>query len=40
MHYQTFPVLAKKADEFVKKVNEKSPEVKVIVLALGETYSL
>ncbi len=40
MHYQTFPVLAKTADEFVRKVKAKSPEVKVAVLALGETYSL
>lgn len=40
MHYQTFPVLAKTADEFVKKVNEKSPEVKVVVLSPGETYAL
>lgn len=40
MHYQTFPVLVKTADEFVKKVNEKSPEVKVVVLVQGEAYSL
>jgi len=40
MHYQTFPVLAKTADEFVKKVRAKNPEVKVEVLAPGETYSL
>jgi len=40
MHYQTFPVLARNADEFVKRVNEKSPEVKVVVLVPGETYTL
>ncbi len=40
MHYKTFPVLAKTADDFVKRVNEKSPEVKVVVLKPGETYTL
>jgi len=38
MHYQTFPVLAQSADEFVRSVEEKTPEVKVIALKPGETY--
>ena len=32
MHYKTFPVLAQSADEFVKNVEEKMPEVNVVVL--------
>jgi L-ascorbate metabolism protein UlaG (beta-lactamase superfamily) len=38
MHYKTFPVLAQSADEFVKKVREKTSEVKVVVLKPGESY--
>ncbi len=38
MHYRTFPVLAHSADEFIKFVNEKASEVKVIVLKPGESY--
>jgi L-ascorbate metabolism protein UlaG (beta-lactamase superfamily) len=38
MHYKTFPVLAQSADEFVEKVREKAPKVKVVVLNSGESY--
>lgn len=38
MHYKTFPVLAQSADDFVKKVREKMPKVKVIVLKPRESY--
>ena len=38
MHYATFPVLAQTADEFVKLVGEKAPDVKVVVLKPGEIY--
>ncbi len=38
MHYGTFPVLASSADEFVKLAKERAPEVKVVVLGVGETY--
>lgn len=38
MHYKTFPVLAQSPDEFVRKVKEKVPEVKVVVLKPGESY--
>jgi L-ascorbate metabolism protein UlaG (beta-lactamase superfamily) len=38
MHYQTFPVLAPTAEDFVKVVTEKLPEVKVVVLKPGEAY--
>jgi L-ascorbate metabolism protein UlaG (beta-lactamase superfamily) len=40
MHYGTFPVLARSADEFVKFVKEKTPGVKVVVLRPGESYEL
>ena len=38
MHYKTFPVLAQSPDEFVRKVKEKVPKVKVVVLKPGESY--
>jgi L-ascorbate metabolism protein UlaG (beta-lactamase superfamily) len=38
MHFKTFPVLAQSPDEFVRKVEEKAPEVKVVVLNPGESY--
>lgn len=38
MHYGTFPVLARSADEFVESVREKTLEVKVVVLKPGESY--
>jgi L-ascorbate metabolism protein UlaG (beta-lactamase superfamily) len=40
MHYGSFPVLAKSADEFVKYAKEKSPKVKIIVLKPGGNYQL
>jgi L-ascorbate metabolism protein UlaG (beta-lactamase superfamily) len=38
MHYQTFPVLASSADDFIKVVTEKLPEVEVVALKPGEAY--
>ena len=38
MHYKTFPVLAQTADEFVRMVREKAPDVKALPLKPGETY--
>jgi L-ascorbate metabolism protein UlaG (beta-lactamase superfamily) len=38
MHYKTFPVLAQSPNEFIKRVKEKTPEVKVVVLNPGESY--
>lgn len=38
MHYKTFPVLTQTADEFVRMVGERVPEVKVIPLRSGESY--
>jgi len=34
------PVVAKTADKFVEKNGERSPKVKVVVLALGKTNLL
>lgn len=38
IHYGTFPVLASTPEEFIKKVKEKAPRVKVVALNPGETY--
>ncbi len=38
MHYQTFPVLASSAEDFIKAVTEKFPQVKVVALKPGEIY--
>jgi len=38
MHYRTFDVLARSANEFVKYVKKKAPKVKVVVLKPGEAY--
>jgi L-ascorbate metabolism protein UlaG (beta-lactamase superfamily) len=38
MHYRTFAVLARSANEFVKYVKKKAPKVRVVVLKPGEGY--
>ena len=38
MHYKTFPVLVQSADEFIQRVKEKTPKVKVVALNPGESY--
>jgi len=38
MHYKTFPVLTQTADEFVRMVRERAPDVRVIPLRSGESY--
>jgi len=40
MHFQTFPVLEPSAENFIKIVKEKTPEVKVVALKPGEAYQL
>lgn len=40
MHFGTFSVLAKSADEFVKMVEKKTPKVKVVVLKPGESWQV
>jgi L-ascorbate metabolism protein UlaG (beta-lactamase superfamily) len=39
MHYQTFPVFASSAEDFIKAVIEKLPQVKVVALKPGESTS-
>jgi L-ascorbate metabolism protein UlaG (beta-lactamase superfamily) len=39
MHYQTFPVLVQSADEFLKLVKEKAPNVEIAVLKPGESLN-
>lgn len=36
MHYKTFPVLERSADRFVELVRKQAPEVKVVVLEVGQ----
>ena len=38
MHYQTFPVLTPSAEDFIKFVKEKTPQVKVVALKPSEAY--
>jgi len=40
IHYGTFPVLAKDSSEFKKKINSEVPNVKVLDLNPGESYTL
>jgi L-ascorbate metabolism protein UlaG (beta-lactamase superfamily) len=40
IHYGSFPILAKTADEFVKLCKQKAPDVQVAALSPGETFSL
>jgi L-ascorbate metabolism protein UlaG (beta-lactamase superfamily) len=40
MHYRTFPLLVQDAHGFVKKAAELAPDVEVVVLDPGETYSI
>jgi len=40
MHFATFPILAPSADAFVGLAKKAAPEVKVIVLKPGQSYTL
>lgn len=40
MHFGTFPILAPNADEFVELAKKVAPEVEVIVLEPGQSYTL
>jgi len=40
IHYGSFPIIAKTADEFTKQCGEKAPNVKVAALPVGETLSI
>ena len=40
IHYGSFPIIAKTADEFTRQCGEKAPNVKVAALHVGETLSI
>ncbi len=40
MHYGTFPVITGKPEEFAKLVEERCPEVKVVILKPGESLEV
>lgn len=40
MHYKTFPVLVQESQTFTDRVKENSPEVLVVALQPGESYTL
>lgn len=40
IHYGSFPIIAKTADEFIKQCREKAPEVNVAVPAAGEVLEV
>lgn len=40
MHYKTFPILEQNADRFVQLAKEIAPDVEIIVLEPGQTYTL
>lgn len=39
IHYNTFPLIEQDTDEFIKLVNTKNKNIKVIILEPNETYS-
>lgn len=40
IHYASFPIVAKTADEFVAQCSEKAPNVKVVPLSAGESLNI
>jgi L-ascorbate metabolism protein UlaG (beta-lactamase superfamily) len=40
IHYASFPIVAKTAEEFVAQCDEKAPHVKVVPLSAGESVEL
>lgn len=40
IHYASFPIVAKTADEFVAQCSKKAPHVKVVALSAGETVRI
>lgn len=40
IHYASFPIIAKTADEFIGLCRQKAPQVKVVALAAGETLKI
>jgi L-ascorbate metabolism protein UlaG (beta-lactamase superfamily) len=40
IHYASFPIVAKNADDFLKQCSQKAPNVKVLAPAVGETVDI
>jgi L-ascorbate metabolism protein UlaG (beta-lactamase superfamily) len=40
IHYASFPIIAKTADEFIQLCLEKAPQVDVTALSAGETSEI
>jgi len=40
IHYASFPIVAKNADDFIKQCGEKAPNVKVLAPAAGESVDV
>jgi len=40
IHYASFPIVAKTADEFIAQCRQKAPEVKVLAPAAGESVTI
>jgi len=40
IHYASFPIVAKNADDFIKQCGEKAPNVKVLAPAAGESVAV
>ncbi len=40
IHYASFPILAKTADEFIRQCSQKAPNVKVLAPAAGEVVAI
>ncbi|MFC1531820.1 metal-dependent hydrolase [Thermodesulfobacteriota bacterium] len=40
IHYASFPIVAKNADDFIKQCNEKAPNVKVLAPSVGESADI
>jgi len=40
IHYASFPIIAKSADEFLRQCEEKAPSVDVAVLSVGEILNI
>lgn len=40
IHYASFPIIAKTADEFIKQCQEKAPGVKVAAPVAGESFTI
>jgi L-ascorbate metabolism protein UlaG (beta-lactamase superfamily) len=40
MHYGTFPILEQRADRFLEFAKKYAPDVKIVILEPGESYTI